>query len=103
MRLGRELLESREVVKLVEFKLARDTPKGRQSDRVGAGFDRTQRGDGRGGEAYPAVDRARHHPCRDVETETMKDVPGDEERSGVTPARTSRPRPRTRPRIASAQ
>ena len=41
MRLGRELLESREVVKLVEFKLARDTPKGRQSDRVGAGFDRT--------------------------------------------------------------
>ena len=50
-------------------------------DRVGAGFERAQRGDGLGGEAYPAVDRARHHSRRDVETETMQVVAGDEERS----------------------
>lgn len=73
------LLENREVVKLVEFPLARDTPKGRRSDRVGADFERTQRGDGLGGEAYPAIDRARHHSRGDVETETMQVVAGDEE------------------------
>ena len=76
---------NREVVELVEVPLPRDTPQGRRSDRVGAGYDRTQRGDGFGGEVHPAVDRGFHHSRRDVQAEAMQIVAGDEERSRVKP------------------
>src|SRR5258707_14052691 len=79
----RQPLVNRDGVELVEVPLPGNTPQGRRSDRVGAGWDRTQRSDGFAGEAHPAVDCARHHPCRDVEAETMKVVSGYEERSRV--------------------